>query len=64
MKKLKYENESVIHYEMVYKKGRIDIFIETDDEGNSYFIIKDFNGKLFVITDFEQLKKVLDYYKN
>lgn len=64
MKQFINDDESIVHYEIDSKKGRIDLFFETDDEGDSFFIIKDFNGRLFLITDFEQFKKVLEYYEN
>jgi len=56
--------DSVIHYEIDSKKGRLDLFIETDEDGDTLYIVKDFNGKGFLLTDFEQFKKVLDFYQN
>jgi hypothetical protein len=64
MKNLEQFNESSIQYEVYTNKGKLDVIIERDEEGDTFFIVKDFNHKVFLITDFEQFKSLINYYQN
>ncbi len=63
MNKTKIDGDSIIQYEFESNDGKIDVFIETDEEGDTFYILKDFNDKLYIITDFNIFKNMLEYYK-